>query len=209
MCSCFYVNFLFSLTLKGNITFSRTYLTNTNAECIIHYVFKFFSQKRMQRSQPKINHCFVPSPSCLNYLRQKYALLSDYCNTDLVIVLGLIQLFFTYTAKLQHRYMLFNYCKGCACSAINYNLFFIRTICYKYLLWTCAQPEIRIGGSCLGGLGAKPPAAGGTGVWGSPELENFAFFCKNNLTLGLFWWKILLLKRGIEISDANLIKLVA
>ena len=32
-----------------------------------------------------------------------------------------------------------------------------------------------------GGLGAKPPAAGGT-----EALENFAFFCKNNFILGLF-----------------------
>ena len=39
-----------------------------------------------------------------------------------------------------------------------------------------------------GGLGAKPPAARGAGVWGaeSPTLENFAFFCKNNLILEQF-----------------------
>ena len=37
-----------------------------------------------------------------------------------------------------------------------------------------------------GGLGAKPPASGGTEVWGrAPALNNFAFFCKNNLNLGL------------------------
>ena len=58
----------------------------------------------------------------------------------------------------------------------------------------------QLGGSC-GGLGAKSPAAGG--YWGSggkapsrrrhgglgaepPALENFAFFFKNNLILGLF-----------------------
>ena len=35
------------------------------------------------------------------------------------------------------------------------------------------------------GFGGKAPAAGGTGVL-SPALENFAFFCKNNLILGLF-----------------------
>ena len=50
------------------------------------------------------------------------------------------------------------------------------------------------------GLGAKPSAAGGWGSGGKPTsrrmhgglgaeflvLENFAFFCKNNLILGLF-----------------------
>ena len=54
-----------------------------------------------------------------------------------------------------------------------------------------------------GGLGAKPPAAGGWGFGGKapsrrrhgglgaepPALENFAFFCKNNFILGLFWLK--------------------
>ena len=53
-------------------------------------------------------------------------------------------------------------------------------------------------GGCLGGLGAKPPA-----------LENFAFFCKNNFILGLFWLKNNFLKRGLEIGSANKIKLVA
>ena len=51
-----------------------------------------------------------------------------------------------------------------------------------------------------GGLGAKPPAAGGWGFRGKAPsrrrhgglgggaiaLENFAFFCKNNFILGLF-----------------------
>ena len=51
-----------------------------------------------------------------------------------------------------------------------------------------------------GGLGAKPPAAGGWGFGGKapsrqrhggvgaepPALENFAFFCKNNFILELF-----------------------
>ena len=59
-----------------------------------------------------------------------------------------------------------------------------------------AQAEIRNG--CFGGLGAEPTA-----------LENFAFFFKNNLILGPFWWKTMLLKRGIEIGSANLIKLFA
>ena len=76
-------------------------------------------------------------------------------------------------------------------------------------------------GGCQGGLGAEPPAAGGQ--WGSggetpncqrygsrgaelQALENFAFFCKNNFILGLFW---MLLKRGLEIGSANMIKLVA
>ena len=40
-----------------------------------------------------------------------------------------------------------------------------------------------------GGLGAKPPAAGGMRVWEPPALENFAFFCKNNFILGQFWLK--------------------
>ena len=60
-----------------------------------------------------------------------------------------------------------------------------------------AYPEIRNEGAVWGfwgrrsqpteanrDLGAKPPAAGGTGA--EPQtLENFAFFCKNNLILGL------------------------
>ena len=39
-----------------------------------------------------------------------------------------------------------------------------------------------------GGLGAKPPAAGGTEVWGrSPQRSKILhFFCKNNFILGLF-----------------------
>ena len=57
-------------------------------------------------------------------------------------------------------------------------------------------------------LSPQQPEAGGLGAE-PPTLENFAFFCKNNLILGLFWWKILLLKRGIEIRYANMIKLVA
>ena len=73
------------------------------------------------------------------------------------------------------------------------------------------------------GLGAKPPAAGGWGFGGKapsrrrhgglgaepPALENFAFFCKNNFILGLFWLKIMFLKRGLEIGSANKIKLLA
>ena len=40
-----------------------------------------------------------------------------------------------------------------------------------------------------GGVGAKPPAAGGTGVWGrsSQRSKILHFFCKNNFILGLFW----------------------
>ena len=41
-----------------------------------------------------------------------------------------------------------------------------------------------------GGVGAEPPA-----------LENFACFCKNNFILGLFYLKIMLLKRGLEIGS--------
>ena len=39
-----------------------------------------------------------------------------------------------------------------------------------------------------GSLGAKPPAAGGTGAWGrSPQPSKILhFFCKNNFILGLF-----------------------
>ena len=78
-------------------------------------------------------------------------------------------------------------------------------------------------GSCVGGLGEEPPAAGGWGFRGKAPsrwrhgglgaetlaLENFAFFCKNNLTYGCFDKKIILLKRGLEIGSANMIKLVA
>ena len=54
---------------------------------------------------------------------------------------------------------------------------------------------------CFGGLGAEPPAAGGQmgsggetpsrrrhgGLGAEPlALNNFGFFCKNNLILGLF-----------------------
>ena len=40
----------------------------------------------------------------------------------------------------------------------------------------------------IGGLGAKLPAAGGTGVWGrSPQrLKILHFFFRNNLVLGLY-----------------------
>ena len=43
-------------------------------------------------------------------------------------------------------------------------------------------------GGCFGGLGAKPPVAGGMGVWGrSPQRSKILhFFCKNNFILGLF-----------------------
>ena len=56
-------------------------------------------------------------------------------------------------------------------------------------------------GGCFGGLGAEPPAAGGQmgsggetpsrwrhgGLGAQPlALNNFGFFCKNNLILGLF-----------------------
>ena len=65
-------------------------------------------------------------------------------------------------------------------------------------------------GGCLGGLerSPQPPEARGLGAE-PPALENFAFFCKNNIILGLFWLKIMLLKRGLEIGSANKIKLVA
>ena len=39
-----------------------------------------------------------------------------------------------------------------------------------------------------GGLGAKPPASGGTEAWGlrPQRLKILHFFCKNNFVLGLF-----------------------
>ena len=82
-----------------------------------------------------------------------------------------------------------------------------------------------------GGLfGAEPPAAGGQwgsggevptrrrlGVWEKhgglgaepPALENFAFFCKNNFILGLFWLKNNAFKTWLRNCSANKIKLVA
>ena len=43
-------------------------------------------------------------------------------------------------------------------------------------------------GGCLGGLGAEPPAAESTGVWGrSPQRSKILhFFRENNFILGLF-----------------------
>ena len=63
--------------------------------------------------------------------------------------------------------------------------------------WSPQPPEAN------GGLGEKPPAAGGWGFGGKapsrrrhgglgaepPAPEKFAFFCKNNFILGLFWLK--------------------
>ena len=58
-----------------------------------------------------------------------------------------------------------------------------------------------MGGGCLGGLVAEPPAAGGRWGFGGkassrrmhggvgaepPALEIFVFFCNNNFILGLF-----------------------
>ena len=54
-----------------------------------------------------------------------------------------------------------------------------------------------------GGLGAKPPAAVGTGVWGgAPSAKKFCIFCKNNNFRAILV-KNRLLKRGIEISSAT------
>ena len=37
--------------------------------------------------------------------------------------------------------------------------------------------KFAMGGGCFGGLGAKPPAAGGTGVWGrSPQRSKILHF---------------------------------
>ena len=62
-----------------------------------------------------------------------------------------------------------------------------------------------------GGLGAKPPAARGTGVWGrSPQRSKVLhFFAKITSFQGYFDKKIMLLKRCLEIGSANMIKLVA
>ena len=51
--------------------------------------------------------------------------------------------------------------------------------------------KFAMGGGLFEGSGGKAPAAGGTGGVGAepPALENFAFFCKNNFILGLFWLK--------------------
>ena len=61
--------------------------------------------------------------------------------------------------------------------------------------------KFTMGEGCFGGLGAEPPAAGGQmgsggetpsrrrhgGLGAEPlALNNFGFFCKNNLILGLF-----------------------
>ena len=78
------------------------------------------------------------------------------------------------------------------------------------------------GGAVFGGLGAEPPAAGGQwgsggealGSWGKaprkfwaklfepPALENFAFFCKNNLILELII-KLFLQKNAKFLSYFN------
>ena len=51
-------------------------------------------------------------------------------------------------------------------------------------------------------LGARPPATGGIGCGGRiPQHSKKIFFGKNNLILGLFWEKLMLLIRGIEISS--------
>ena len=64
---------------------------------------------------------------------------------------------------------------------------------------------------CRWGFGGKAPSRRRHGFLGAepPALENFAFFCKNNFILGLFDQKLMLLKRGLEIGSANMIKLVA
>ena len=68
-------------------------------------------------------------------------------------------------------------------------------------VWQARSQKLAIEEAVFGGLGAKPPAARGN--WGSggkapsrrrhggpgaepPALENFAFFFKNNLVLGLY-----------------------
>ena len=62
-----------------------------------------------------------------------------------------------------------------------------------------------------GSLGAEPPAAGGTGVEGrSPQRSKILrFFAKKLNFRVILIKKIMLLKRGLEIGSANMIKLVA
>ena len=49
---------------------------------------------------------------------------------------------------------------------------------YTFFVMVRMRSQESAMGGCLGGLGTEPPA-----------LENFAFFCKNNFFLGLFWFK--------------------
>ena len=60
-------------------------------------------------------------------------------------------------------------------------------------------------GGATGYGGRATPAAGshwGLGV--KPQhLKIFQFFCNTNLILGLVWLRLLLLKRGVEISTAK------
>ena len=68
------------------------------------------------------------------------------------------------------------------------------------------------GGGLFWGSGGKAPSRWRHGGRQAepPALENLVFFCKNNFILGLFWLKKKkLLKRGLEIGRANMIKLVA
>ena len=73
-----------------------------------------------------------------------------------------------------------------------------------------AQPEICNGG-CFGSLGVEPPAIGGNwgcGV-GAPSARKLCIFsAKIIIIFGLFWYILMLLKRGIE-QCKNMIILVA
>ena len=71
--------------------------------------------------------------------------------------------------------------------------------------------KFAMGGAVLGvwGRSPKPPEANGSLGAEPPALENFAFFCKNNHFRAILIKKIMLLKRGLEIGTANIIKLVA
>ena len=64
-------------------------------------------------------------------------------------------------------------------------------------------PEAGVWGQSLQSLEAR--GSGG----GVPSAQKLVFFCKNNFILGYFDKKIMLLKRGLEIGSANMIKLVA
>ena len=59
---------------------------------------------------------------------------------------------------------------------------------YHVIFMQARSQKFAMGGGCVLGSGCGAPSRrryGGLGVE-PPALENFAFFCKNNLILGLF-----------------------
>ena len=71
-----------------------------------------------------------------------------------------------------------------ATHVLNYRYYYTAKRVTRILQWALLQP---------------------TGVWGrSPQRSKIlSVFGKNNLILSLFWLKLMLLKRGIEISSAK------